>query len=50
VNLSLQYFVRLHHLLPTAVLIIGFGVVLLGLGLAYERRLKRLLPLLRSWS
>lgn len=50
VNLSLQYFVRLHHLLPTAVLIIGFGVVLLGLGLAYERRVKRLLPLLRAWS
>ena len=50
VNLSLQYFVRLQHLLPTAVLIIGFGVVLLGLGLAYERRLKRLLPLLKAWS
>jgi hypothetical protein len=49
VNLSLQYFIRLNHLLPTAVLIIGFGVVLLGLGLAYERRLKRLLPLLRAW-
>ncbi len=50
VNLSLQYFVRLQHLLPTAALIIGFGVVLLGLGLAYERRLKRLLPLLKAWS
>lgn len=49
VNLSLQYFVRLQHLLPTAALIIGFGVVLLGLGLAYERRLKRLLPLLKAW-
>lgn len=49
-NLWLQYFVKLHDRVPTFGLLLGFGVGLLAFGLLYERRVKRVLPVLREWA
>lgn len=49
-NLWLQYFAKLHEHLPTFGLLLGFGIGLLGFGLLYERRVKRILPVLREWA
>ncbi|MCO5171039.1 MAG: hypothetical protein M9894_32345 [Planctomycetes bacterium] len=49
-NLWLQYFAKLHDRVPTFGLLLGFGVGLLVFGLLYERRVKRVLPVLRQWA
>jgi hypothetical protein len=49
-NLSIQYFAKLRDVVPTSMLVIGFGVVLLAGGVLYERRVRHLLPRLRAWS
>ena len=49
-NLWLQYFAKLHDRLPTFGLLLGFGLGLVAFGLLYERRVKKILPVLREWS
>lgn len=49
-NLTIQYFAKLRDVFPTAVLVMGFGIVLLAGGVLYERRVRHLLPQLRSWG
>jgi hypothetical protein len=45
----LQFFLRLHDKLPTAVLLIGFGLAVLAFAIFYERRLKHLVQTVKSW-
>jgi hypothetical protein len=49
-NAWIQYFAKLHEVLPTSLLLIGFGLSVLGGGFAYERKVKALLPRLREWG
>jgi hypothetical protein len=49
VNGWVQYFVRLEAL-PLSMRLVGFGVALLALGVLYEQRVRRHLPLLRDWN
>ncbi len=49
-NLWIQYFEKLRHAFPTSVLVLGFGIGLLGFGVLYERRVRHLLPQLDSWA
>jgi hypothetical protein len=49
-NAWLQYFVKLSDDVPISLLLIGFGVGLLLLGWFYERRIKKLLPTLKTWA
>jgi hypothetical protein len=49
-NAWAQYFLQLKDDVPISLLTIGFGLGLLVLGWLYERRIKKLLPTLRTWS
>jgi uncharacterized membrane protein len=50
VNLAIQYFAKLWDLFPASLLVLVFGLLLLAVGVLYERRLKHLLPGLRDWG
>lgn len=49
-NLFVQYFAKLSDALHWSLLAVGFGLALLGLGIAYERHVKHLLPKLKEWA
>ena len=49
-NVYIQYFAKLGELLPTSLLMIGFGLSILAGGFFYERRVKEVLPRLRTWA
>ncbi len=49
-NLAIQYFAKLWDLFPASLLVLVFGLLLLAVGVLYERRLKHLLPGLRDWG
>jgi hypothetical protein len=49
VNLWIVYFQRLHQVFPRSVLMIGFGVGLLMIGVLYEQLVHRRLAQLRAW-
>lgn len=49
-NAWVQYFARLHGVLPTPLLMIGFGLSILGVGVLYERRMKGLLAGMKDWA
>lgn len=49
-NLWIQYFEKLRNAFPTAALVIGFGLALLGAGVLYERKVRHVLPRLESWG
>jgi hypothetical protein len=50
INGWIQYFMRLSDVLPSSVLLVGFGAGLLLIGVLYEQMLKKRLPELREWS
>jgi hypothetical protein len=49
VNLWLQYFLRLDGVFPRSVLLLGFGVGLLILGVLYDQVASKRIELLREW-
>ncbi|MBX3472706.1 MAG: hypothetical protein KF878_38120, partial [Planctomycetes bacterium] len=49
-NLWLQYFVKLYDRVHMFGLLLGFGLGLIVFALLYERRVKRVLPVLREWA
>lgn len=50
VNLSIQYFAKLSDVFPIFLLVLGFGLGFLALGILYERKIRHLLPELKTWS
>lgn len=50
VHAWVQYFVRLKGVLPTSILVLGFGVGLLAAGVLYEQRLRPNVAALRDWN
>ena len=49
-NLWIQYFGKLKEVLPTSLLLVGFGLGLLAGGFSLERKVRALLPELKSWA
>ncbi len=49
-NLWIQYFGKLKDYFPVSLLLVGFGLALLAGGLAFEKRVKPLLPKLKDWA
>lgn len=49
VNVWIQYFVRLEHVFPLSVRLVGFGVGLLVGGVLYEQQVRHRLSALRDW-
>lgn len=49
-NAWVQYFARLHGVLPTPLLMIGFGLSILVAGVLYERKVKGLLAGMKGWA
>ncbi len=50
VNLSIQYFAKLSDVFPVFLLVLGFGLGFLALGFLYERKIRHLLPEMKTWS
>lgn len=50
INAWVQYFARLHGVLPTPLLMIGFGLSILVAGVLYERKVKGLLQGMKGWA
>ncbi len=50
VNLWIQYFAKLYDHVPLALLLLGFGLAVLAGGILYERRVRHLLPELKTWA
>ena len=49
-NLCVQYFAKLSEELHWGLLALGFGLALLAFATLYERKIKVLLPELRTWA
>lgn len=49
-NLVIQYFAKLSQVMHGGLVAVGFGLGLLGLAILYERKVKGLLPQLKTWA